>query len=273
MIRSVRLLPGLAHGVVAGGELPGDRGGGGDLDDGVQAEADQRGGGGDRAGGDGDDRLDDVVGDGRGDQQPYPAGERVAAGRGRGRGIFGGHQQQPFVVGVGAGAVGLDGDHGGAQVVERVAEAFVGQFVAGAAAVGHGDDQAAVAQAGQVVRQPGAGDAEGVGEVGGVGGGLAQGEQDPAADRVGERAAEPGQHLDVGGNSQHTHDSTRNPEFRKSWDRLSVPASAAPWVPPGLTRRQGRGGGNGIRTGGRRRAVLPRPRSTGARSARARLVG
>jgi len=47
-------LPGLAYGGVAGGELPGDRGGGGDLDDGVQAEGDQRGGGGDRAGGDGE---------------------------------------------------------------------------------------------------------------------------------------------------------------------------------------------------------------------------
>ncbi|MDX3228412.1 hypothetical protein [Streptomyces sp. ME19-01-6] len=39
------LLAGLTHGVVAGGELPGDRGGGGDFDDGIEAEADQRGGG------------------------------------------------------------------------------------------------------------------------------------------------------------------------------------------------------------------------------------
>jgi hypothetical protein len=49
-----------------------------------------------------------------------------------------------------------------------------------------------------------------------VGGGVAHGEQDAAADRVGERAAEPGEDFDVGGNSQHTHDSTRIPEFRAS---------------------------------------------------------
>ncbi len=45
-----------------------------------------------------------------------------------------------------------------------------------------------------MVRQPGAGDPEGIGEVGRVGGGLAQGEQEPAADRVGECTAEPHQH-------------------------------------------------------------------------------
>lgn len=37
-----------------------------------------------------------------------------------------------------------------------MAKAGVGQLVAGAAAVGDGDDQTAVAQARQVVRQPGA---------------------------------------------------------------------------------------------------------------------
>src|SRR6185503_18167532 len=85
-----------------------------------------------------------------------------------------------LLVGCDAGAVGLDGHHGGAQVVERMAEAFVGELIAGATAVGDGDDQATVAQAGQVVRQPGAGDGQCVGQIGGVGGGLAQGEQDAA---------------------------------------------------------------------------------------------
>ncbi|CAM5560648.1 hypothetical protein SALBM311S_08160 [Streptomyces alboniger] len=44
----------------------------------------------------------------------------------------------PFAVGIGARPVALDGDHGGAQVVEGVTEALVGEFVAGAAAVGVG---------------------------------------------------------------------------------------------------------------------------------------
>src|SRR6185437_14937136 len=88
-------LPGLAYGGVAGGELPGDRGGGGDLDDGVQAEGDQRGGGGDRAGGDGDDRLDDVVAHGRGDEQADAAGELVAAGGACYWGYRGHRQQRP----------------------------------------------------------------------------------------------------------------------------------------------------------------------------------
>ena len=64
-------------------ELPGDRGGGGDLDDRVQPEADQRGGGGDGARGDGDDCFDDVVGDGRRHEQPDPAMKHMLALRGR----------------------------------------------------------------------------------------------------------------------------------------------------------------------------------------------
>ena len=39
----------------------------------------------------------DVVGDRRGDQQPYPAGQRVRGGRRDGPSGYGGHQQQPFV--------------------------------------------------------------------------------------------------------------------------------------------------------------------------------
>ncbi|KUL34975.1 hypothetical protein ADL12_20290 [Streptomyces regalis] len=70
-------------------------------------------------------------------------------------------------------------------------EAVVGQLVAGTAAIGYCEDETAVAQAGKVVRQPGARDAQCIGKVGGVGRGFAQGEQDAAADRIGERAAEP----------------------------------------------------------------------------------
>ncbi|GAA1259314.1 hypothetical protein GCM10009579_16730 [Streptomyces javensis] len=50
-----------------------------------------------------------------------------------------------------------------------------------------------------------------------MGRGLAEGKQDAAADRVSERAAEPGQHLNIGSECQHITDSTGNPEFRKSW--------------------------------------------------------
>ena len=62
---------------------------------GVQAEGDQRGGGGDRAGGDGDDRLDDVVAHGRGDEQADAAGELVAAGGACYWGYRGHRQQRP----------------------------------------------------------------------------------------------------------------------------------------------------------------------------------
>lgn len=109
-----------------------------------------------------------------------------------------------LLVSVRAGAVRLDGYHGGAQVVvQGVAETFVGEFVAG-----------------QVVRQPGAGDLRGVGEIGWMGRGLAQGEQDPAADRVGEGAAEPRQHLDVSSESQHR----RAPAVSRSANTLITPA-------------------------------------------------
>ena len=69
----------------APGELPGHRGGRGHLDDRVQPEPDQRRRRRHGAGRDRHDGLDDVVGDGRGDQEPHPAGEdgpplRVAAG-------------------------------------------------------------------------------------------------------------------------------------------------------------------------------------------------
>jgi hypothetical protein len=67
--------------VAAAGELPGDRGGGQDLNDAVQPEPDQRrrrrGG----ACGKGDDGLDGVSGDRRGDDQPDPAGQHVGASR------------------------------------------------------------------------------------------------------------------------------------------------------------------------------------------------
>lgn len=62
--------------------------------------------------------------------------------------------------GVRAGLVGLDRDHSSEQVLQSVAQAFIGELVAGASAVRHGDDQAAVTQARQVVGQAGAGDAE-----------------------------------------------------------------------------------------------------------------
>lgn len=164
-------------GLFAGGELPGDRRGGGHLDHGVQSEADQRGRGGDRASGEGDGRLNDVAGDAHGDQQPDAAGERVAAGRGRGRGRAEGISRPSAAVlrgGVRARLVGLDRHHGGQQVLQGVAEPVVGELVASAAPVRNRDDEAAVAQASQVVGQPGPRDAQRVGKVGRVGPGLAQ---------------------------------------------------------------------------------------------------
>ena len=68
-------------------------------------------------------------------------------------------------------------------------QALVGELVAGTPSDRYRDDQAAVAQAHQVVRQPGPGDLQGIGEVGGMGRGLAQGEKDPAADHLMQGAA------------------------------------------------------------------------------------
>ncbi|MBB4928893.1 hypothetical protein FHR34_007990 [Kitasatospora kifunensis] len=56
-------------------------------------------------------------------------------------------------------------------------ESGVGEFVPGAATDRDGDDQTAVTQARQVVRQPGAGDPQSFGQVAGVDRGLAQREQ------------------------------------------------------------------------------------------------
>lgn len=91
-----------------------------------------------------------------------------------------------------------------------MAQTVIGELVASTTAVRYANDQAAVPQAREMVRQPGTGDLQGVGEVGRVAGPLLQGRQDPAADRIGQRAAEPRQGLDVSGGSQHTTTMHRN---------------------------------------------------------------
>lgn len=94
-----------------------------------------------------------------------------------------------FGGGIWAGLVGLDRDHRGEQMLQGVAEAFVGELVAGAAPVRSGDDQAAVAQAGQIVGQPSAGDIERVGENGGVTGASRRASR--IRQRIGSASARP----------------------------------------------------------------------------------
>lgn len=68
-----------------------------------------------------------------------------------------------------------------------------------------------------MVRQTRAGDPEFVGEVGGISGSCTQGEQQSAADRVGEGTAEPRQHLEVGREIQHKLNDTQEPESTEVW--------------------------------------------------------
>ena len=119
--------PGLPDRVITGGELPGHGSGGGDLDDGIQAESDQGGRRSDRSGG----------------------GSR-------------------------------DGQNGGADIGDRVAEPAIGQLVALPPTVRGGHDQTALAQARQMVRQPGPTDTESLGQLGRMSRPGLQGEQQPA---------------------------------------------------------------------------------------------
>jgi hypothetical protein len=69
-----------------------------------------------------------------------------------------------FVVGAGGARLRIDGEDHAEQVAQCVAKAWVGQFVADAPALGDGDDQAAAAQAGQMVGQALPRDREQVGQ-------------------------------------------------------------------------------------------------------------
>ncbi|WP_371675655.1 tyrosine-type recombinase/integrase [Streptomyces sp. NBC_01276] len=65
---------------------------------------------------------------------------------------------------------------------------------------------------------------------------LAQGEQDAAADRVGEGAAAPRRHLDVGGDCHHLRDGPlRDPDSRRARRRPIRQLATSPAGPPELT--------------------------------------
>ena len=106
----------------------------------------------------------------------------------------------------GAGRVsvfGVDGQDDTQQVVQGVPEARVGEFVADPPPLGDGDDQAATAQAGQVVGQGLSGYAELVGEVGRVCGVVPEREQDAGTGGIGQGGAEASEDLAVFAHRQH----------------------------------------------------------------------
>ena len=129
-----------------------------------------------RAGGEGDDGLDHVVGDGGGDE---PAG---SAGRAAHDGPVQTELQRSSAIRLGHGgrillaaaALGIDDEDQGEQVVQGVPDPGIGELVAGPPAVRDGDDQAAAAQARQVVGQALPGHADRVREVGRVRRAVAQ---------------------------------------------------------------------------------------------------
>ena len=79
----------------------------------------------------------------------------------------------------------------------------VGDLVASLAALGLGDHDPAVAQAGQVVGYVRAGQPQLAREHGGVARAVKQGHQDPGARRVGHGPAEPVHDVEARSNSQH----------------------------------------------------------------------
>lgn len=107
------------------------------------------------------------------------------------------------LLGVRARAVSLDSEDSATQIVQGVPQTGVCQLVTHASPNGHGDDEAAVAQTGKMIRQPGTGDLQLIGQIGWMCGSLTESQQDATTNRLGERATEPGQRVDVRGNGQH----------------------------------------------------------------------
>jgi len=109
--------------------------------------------------------------------------------------------------GHGAGVVG-DSHHSGPQVIERVAQPAVGQLVPNTPPDRDRDDESAVPQARQMVRQPRPADAQLVRHLGRMCRTILQDQQQSATDRISQRAAETGQDLDITSNRQHPPDDT-----------------------------------------------------------------
>ncbi len=175
-----------------------------------------------RRGGDGDDALDHVPDDGERGESLGAAEQVLACLGGRGHESTVGRIVGGWPVGSAAGAVGdggaaepagalgavaagfhrgvLSAVAGAGQVEqgeqgERVAQAGVGELVADAASLGGGGDQAAVAQAGEVIGEVGAAGAEVVGELGRVGRPAEELHEDAPPCGVGEGGAHPVEHM------------------------------------------------------------------------------
>lgn len=103
---------------------------------------------------------------------------------------------------------GIDGEDDLHELAQGAGEVFVGQLVANLAAFVGGDDQSAATQAGEVVGNVGAAQFELVGQLPGVPHTVQEGDQDLAAGRIREGAAEPGQGGATGFTGQHWSNNT-----------------------------------------------------------------
>jgi hypothetical protein len=99
----------------------------------------------------------------------------------------------------------------GRESMQSVREPRVGELVADAASFGGRDDEAALAQTGQVVRQVGPSGAEPIGELGGIAGSVEEVHEDAPASRVRERSADPTEGREVDAESGYSHDLTIQP--------------------------------------------------------------
>ncbi len=88
---------------------------------------------------------------------------------------------------------------------QGLGEAGVGELVADAASFGGRGDEAALAQAAQVVRQVRAGGAEAIGELGGIAGSVEEVDEDAPARRVGESGTHAAEGCEIEGKSRYSH--------------------------------------------------------------------
>ena len=99
------------------------------------------------------------------------------------------------------------------EVVQRVHEARRGELVAHLPALALGTHQTAPAEAGEVVGDVGATDADGVGQVGGVGRAVEELHEDPAAGGIGEGGAHPLEGVEAHRQHGHARHDTSKDEF------------------------------------------------------------
>lgn len=104
--------------------------------------------------------------------------------------------------------VAVAGEVEGGERPEGFGEAGIGEVVADPATFGGRGDEAALAEAGQMVGEVGSGGAEAIGELGGIAGAVEEVEEDPPAGRVGERGPDSTESAEVDRRCRYSHELT-----------------------------------------------------------------